>query len=81
VFVPYPVGNGEQRFNVEALVAAEGGLVVEDAKFDATWIGQTLIPLVSNTKQVAAMARKSRATGIVDASARLVRLAKGVLRR
>lgn len=79
-FVPYPVGNGEQSFNVAALVRAEGGLMVEDPKFDATWIGQTLIPLISNTKVVAAMARKSRATGIVDASARLVRLAKGVLR-
>ncbi len=81
VFVPYPVGNGEQRFNVESLIAAEGGIMVEDAQFDASWIGQNLIPLISNSKQVAAMARKSRAKGILDASERLVRLAKGVLRR
>ena len=81
VFVPYPVGNGEQRFNVAALVQSEGAIVVEDSLFDANWVGQNLIPLVSNSKQVAAMARKSRASGIIDASARLVRLAKGVLRR
>ena len=33
VYVPYPVGNGEQRFNAAGVVGAGGGLLVDDAAF------------------------------------------------
>ena len=33
VYVPYPVGNGEQRFNAAGVVDAGGGILVDDARF------------------------------------------------
>ena len=35
VYVPLPIGNGEQRLNAQPVVAAGGGLLVDDAAFDA----------------------------------------------
>ena len=35
VYVPYPVGNGEQRFNAADVVGAGGGILVDDADFTA----------------------------------------------
>ena len=37
-FVPLPIGNGEQRRNALPVIEAGGGLLVEDADLDATWI-------------------------------------------
>ncbi|MEO9138068.1 MAG: UDP-N-acetylglucosamine--N-acetylmuramyl-(pentapeptide) pyrophosphoryl-undecaprenol N-acetylglucosamine transferase, partial [Jatrophihabitans sp.] len=37
-YVPYPVGNGEQRYNAAPIVAAGGGLLVEDAALDPAWV-------------------------------------------
>ena len=38
VYVPLPVGNGEQRLNAAAVVAAGGGLLVDDDDLDAAWL-------------------------------------------
>ncbi|MFM5968438.1 MAG: UDP-N-acetylglucosamine--N-acetylmuramyl-(pentapeptide) pyrophosphoryl-undecaprenol N-acetylglucosamine transferase [Micrococcales bacterium] len=79
VYVPYAVGNGEQRFNVAGLVAAEGGLMVSDSEFSADWIRDNLVPLVSDSRQLAKMAAKARAAGIADGTERLLNLINGVL--
>jgi UDP-N-acetylglucosamine--N-acetylmuramyl-(pentapeptide) pyrophosphoryl-undecaprenol N-acetylglucosamine transferase len=77
--VPYPVGNGEQKLNVADLVAAEGGVVVTDADFNADYVSNNLIPLVSNSRAMADMAAKAKKTGVADGTARLLALVKGVL--
>ena len=38
VYVPLPIGNGEQRFNAADVVAAGGGLLVDDTAFTPEWI-------------------------------------------
>ena len=38
VFVPLPIGNGEQARNAAELVAADAALLVDDASLDAAWI-------------------------------------------
>ncbi len=38
VFIPYPVGNGEQRFNAADAVRAGGALLVDDAEFTPAWV-------------------------------------------
>jgi UDP-N-acetylglucosamine--N-acetylmuramyl-(pentapeptide) pyrophosphoryl-undecaprenol N-acetylglucosamine transferase len=78
-YVPYPVGNGEQKLNVADLVAAEGGVVVTDADFNADYVSNNLIPLVSNSRAMADMAAKAKKTGVADGTARLLALVKGVL--
>ena len=40
VFVPLPIGNGEQRRNALPVVEAGGGLLVEDADLSPDWIEQ-----------------------------------------
>jgi UDP-N-acetylglucosamine--N-acetylmuramyl-(pentapeptide) pyrophosphoryl-undecaprenol N-acetylglucosamine transferase len=78
-YVPYPVGNGEQKLNVAGLVAAEGGVLVPDADFTADYVSNSLVPLVSNSRAMAEMAAKARKVGVADGTARLLALVKGVL--
>lgn len=79
VYVPYPVGNGEQKHNVSDVVAAEGGLMVPDAEFTPDFVSNTLVPLVSNSRALADMASKAKRIGVADGTARLLALVKGVL--
>jgi UDP-N-acetylglucosamine--N-acetylmuramyl-(pentapeptide) pyrophosphoryl-undecaprenol N-acetylglucosamine transferase len=56
VFIPYPVGNGEQRYNAIDAVRADGALLVDDAMFTPAWIRTTLIPLLQDPDRIARMA-------------------------
>jgi UDP-N-acetylglucosamine--N-acetylmuramyl-(pentapeptide) pyrophosphoryl-undecaprenol N-acetylglucosamine transferase len=80
VFVPLPVGNGEQRLNAEPVVAAGGGLLVDDASFDPTWLRQQLLPLLADSVRWAEMSRAAAGFGRLDADhelAAMVRSAAG----
>ena len=46
VYVPLPIGNGEQRLNAGPVVAAGGGLLVDDAQLDAAWVARE-VPALS----------------------------------
>ncbi len=74
VFVPLPIGNGEQARNAEPVVAAGGGLLVADAAFTAEWVAATVPGLARDAGRLAAMS--SAATGLVrrDADERLARI-------
>ncbi|WP_308796491.1 UDP-N-acetylglucosamine--N-acetylmuramyl-(pentapeptide) pyrophosphoryl-undecaprenol N-acetylglucosamine transferase [Agromyces silvae] len=74
VYVPYPVGNGEQRFNAAPVVAAGGGLLVADQAFTPEWVTATLAPLLEDAPGVAAMARAAAAAGFRDGTDRMVAL-------
>jgi UDP-N-acetylglucosamine--N-acetylmuramyl-(pentapeptide) pyrophosphoryl-undecaprenol N-acetylglucosamine transferase len=75
VFVPYPVGNGEQEMNARDLVAAGGAILCPDAEFTGEWVRTTLIPLLSNSEQRQTMARRASASGIRDGAERLTDMA------
>lgn len=79
VYVPYPVGNGEQRLNVAELVAVGGGVLVLDAEFSPGYVAENIVPLLSNTKELAEMAKAAKSVGISDGSQRLFALVQGVL--
>ncbi|TAM69072.1 MAG: UDP-N-acetylglucosamine--N-acetylmuramyl-(pentapeptide) pyrophosphoryl-undecaprenol N-acetylglucosamine transferase [Microbacteriaceae bacterium] len=74
VYVPYPVGNGEQRFNAAGVVAAHGALLVDDAQFTASWVAHRLIPLLRDSERLDAMARAAAGTGVRDGSDRFIDL-------
>ena len=42
VYVPLPIGNGEQKLNAEPVVSAGGGVIVDDANFTAEVLIETL---------------------------------------
>jgi UDP-N-acetylglucosamine--N-acetylmuramyl-(pentapeptide) pyrophosphoryl-undecaprenol N-acetylglucosamine transferase len=71
VFVPLPIGNGEQRRNALPVVEAGGGLLVEDAELSPQWIEQRLIPLITDPQALAGYAAHAAAAGVPDADERL----------
>ena len=79
VFVPYPVGNGEQQKNTLDLLAVGGAQVVLDKDFNKDYVSETLIPLISNSKKLIQMSNAAKSIGVTDAAKRLLTLIKGVL--
>ncbi|MFC7491995.1 MULTISPECIES: undecaprenyldiphospho-muramoylpentapeptide beta-N-acetylglucosaminyltransferase [unclassified Knoellia] len=65
-YVPLPIGNGEQSLNARAVVAAGGGLVVDDADLTTTWIETTLVPLLRDAPALAEMAAAAASVGERD---------------
>ena len=80
VFVPYPVGNGEQKFNVQDLVSAGGALTVADEKFTPDYVLNALLPLLSDDQELAKMSQRAKSLGIRDGAKRLLALVNGVLK-
>jgi UDP-N-acetylglucosamine--N-acetylmuramyl-(pentapeptide) pyrophosphoryl-undecaprenol N-acetylglucosamine transferase len=76
VYVPLPLRGGEQRFNAEPIVAASGGLLVDNDDLSPTWIAQNLVPRITDEDTVTAMSRAAAHAGSRDAD---VVLAKHVL--
>jgi len=74
VYVPYPVGNGEQRFNARGVIAAGGALLVDDADFTPDWVAGTLVPLLSDRARIADLAVRSASVGVRDGADRMVDL-------
>lgn len=71
LYVPYPIGNGEQRLNADPVVAAGGGFVVDDADLNSETLLARVIPLLRDQGQVDDMGRRAAAYGIPDAASRL----------
>ncbi|MFE4470660.1 glycosyltransferase [Leifsonia sp. NPDC056824] len=79
VYVPFPIGNGEQRFNAAGVVEAGGGILVDDADFLPGWVDGHLLPLLADRAAVVEMARKAAVTGVRDGSDRMVALIRSAL--
>ncbi len=68
VFVPYPVGNGEQRLNAMSVAEVGGALIVSDAEFSADYVAERVIPILSHASTMKSMAAASKSVGIPDAT-------------
>ena len=79
-FVPLPIGNGEQRRNALPVIEAGGGLLVEDADLDATWIQSHLVPLLTDPVALAGYAAHAAAAGVPDADEKLADIVMAVAR-
>jgi UDP-N-acetylglucosamine--N-acetylmuramyl-(pentapeptide) pyrophosphoryl-undecaprenol N-acetylglucosamine transferase len=80
VYVPLPIGNGEQRLNAVGVVDAGGGLMVADADLTEGWVGGTVPALLHDGARLAAMAKAAGAAGRPDAAERLADLVTSVAR-
>ncbi|MDQ4500806.1 undecaprenyldiphospho-muramoylpentapeptide beta-N-acetylglucosaminyltransferase [Sinomonas sp. ASV322] len=67
VFVPLPIGNGEQALNARGLVEAGAAKLVRDADFSPEWLEREVIPLVTEPAALAEMSGRARTLGIRDA--------------
>jgi UDP-N-acetylglucosamine--N-acetylmuramyl-(pentapeptide) pyrophosphoryl-undecaprenol N-acetylglucosamine transferase len=71
VFVPLPIGNGEQRLNALPVVEAGGGLLVADAELSPAWIEREVVPLLTDPQRLADLAAHAAAAGARDADEKL----------
>lgn len=74
VYVPLPHGNGEQALNAAPVVAAGGGVLVDDGELTGDRALAELVPLLTDPARLATMGRAARASGHADADERLARL-------
>ncbi len=63
VYVPLPIGNGEQRLNAAEVVAAGGGILVEDAALTPEWVQAHVLPLATDDEQLAHMTQAAARLG------------------
>lgn len=67
VFVPLPIGNGEQALNARGLVEAGGALLVRDADFTLAWVEREVLPLLADPVRLKDMSERAKALGVRDA--------------
>jgi UDP-N-acetylglucosamine--N-acetylmuramyl-(pentapeptide) pyrophosphoryl-undecaprenol N-acetylglucosamine transferase len=72
-YVPYPVGNGEQRFNAVPTVEAGGAVLVDDSDLTGQWVLENVVPLMTDPAQLARMSAAAESTGSRDADVVLAR--------
>lgn len=72
IFVPLPVGNGEQRLNAADVVAAGGALLVDNDDFTTDYLRHQVIPLIQDSDRLARMSDAARGQGHGSADERLV---------
>jgi UDP-N-acetylglucosamine--N-acetylmuramyl-(pentapeptide) pyrophosphoryl-undecaprenol N-acetylglucosamine transferase len=74
VFVPLPIGNGEQALNARPVVEAGGALLVSDAAFTPEWARAQLPALLRDETRLAAMSRAAAGIMRLDGDERLADL-------
>jgi UDP-N-acetylglucosamine--N-acetylmuramyl-(pentapeptide) pyrophosphoryl-undecaprenol N-acetylglucosamine transferase len=81
IFVPLPIGNGEQRLNAEPVVAAGGGLLVADDHMNGPALVEAVVPLLTDPDRLSAMAAAASTFGRRDADDALARIVRDVAGR
>jgi UDP-N-acetylglucosamine--N-acetylmuramyl-(pentapeptide) pyrophosphoryl-undecaprenol N-acetylglucosamine transferase len=74
VFVPLPIGNGEQEHNARPVVAAGGGLLVANSELTAEWVRAHVPALATDAERLEAMGRAASSLVPRDADERLARI-------
>jgi UDP-N-acetylglucosamine--N-acetylmuramyl-(pentapeptide) pyrophosphoryl-undecaprenol N-acetylglucosamine transferase len=74
IFVPLPIGNGEQEHNARPVVDAGGGLMVADDALTPQWIGGTVPGLATDAGRLEAMGASAAALIPRDADDRLAEI-------
>ena len=81
LYIPYPVGNGEQKYNLQDVLAAGGALTVTDEQFSPEYVRSSLIPLLSDSKKLQEMSENAKQAGVLDGTERFIALIDEVLSR
>jgi UDP-N-acetylglucosamine--N-acetylmuramyl-(pentapeptide) pyrophosphoryl-undecaprenol N-acetylglucosamine transferase len=74
IYVPLPIGNGEQALNAKPVVDAGGGLLVADADLTADWVADNLVPLLTDQSRLAEMGAAASDVVPLDADDKLAAL-------
>ncbi|MDQ0641954.1 UDP-N-acetylglucosamine--N-acetylmuramyl-(pentapeptide) pyrophosphoryl-undecaprenol N-acetylglucosamine transferase [Microbacterium murale] len=63
VYVPYAVGNGEQRLNAASAVAAGAAILLDDGGFTGDTVRDVIVPLLTDTARSDRMAAAAQHVG------------------
>lgn len=74
VYVPLPIGNGEQRRNAASVAQAGGAIILKNADFTPEWVRHELVPLLHNSTLISEMGARASSQGMRDGTARTVAL-------
>lgn len=74
LYVPLPIGNGEQRLNALPVVTAGGGLLIDDADITAEWLVDTTAAVLHDDIRLRAMGAAAAGHGVRDADEQLARI-------
>jgi len=80
VYVPLPIGNGEQRLNALPVVNAGGGLIVDDADLTPSFVADTVTSLLNDAGRLQQMTAAAALAGHRDAAQRVAEVALDVAR-
>ncbi|OFJ50466.1 undecaprenyldiphospho-muramoylpentapeptide beta-N-acetylglucosaminyltransferase, partial [Mycolicibacterium grossiae] len=78
IYVPLPIGNGEQRLNALPVVQAGGGMLIDDADLLPDYVATTVAGLMSDAPRLAAMTSAAVLAGHPDAARRVAEVALAV---
>ena len=80
IFVPLPIGNGEQALNARPVVEAGGAVLVDDASFSADYVADTVPALLRDPERLARMGAAASELVPRDADERLARIIQDAAR-
>ncbi|RLV48962.1 undecaprenyldiphospho-muramoylpentapeptide beta-N-acetylglucosaminyltransferase [Nocardioides mangrovicus] len=72
IYVPLPIGNGEQALNAAPVVDAGGGLLVADETLTPEWVADHVPALLTDPRRLVAMSKAAADVIPLDADERLV---------
>jgi UDP-N-acetylglucosamine--N-acetylmuramyl-(pentapeptide) pyrophosphoryl-undecaprenol N-acetylglucosamine transferase len=75
VYVPLPIGNGEQRLNALPVVNAGGGVLIDDADLSPQFVADTVAGLLTDTARLQTMTAGAALSGHRDAAQRVAEVA------
>jgi UDP-N-acetylglucosamine--N-acetylmuramyl-(pentapeptide) pyrophosphoryl-undecaprenol N-acetylglucosamine transferase len=67
IYVPLPIGNGEQRLNARPVVDAGGGVLIDDTECTAEYVATELVGLALDSRRLSQMSEAATAFGRRDA--------------
>ncbi|MBZ5736815.1 undecaprenyldiphospho-muramoylpentapeptide beta-N-acetylglucosaminyltransferase [Nocardioides mangrovi] len=74
IYVPLPIGNGEQALNAQPVVDAGGGLMVADADLTPDWVRAHVPGLLTDPERLRAMSAAAAGLIPLDADEKLARM-------
>ncbi len=80
IFVPLPIGNGEQRMNAQPVVDVGGALLVDNADLSSSWVADVVATLALDGERLKRMGTAASTLISRDADVALARLIVGVAR-
>ncbi|RYB95570.1 undecaprenyldiphospho-muramoylpentapeptide beta-N-acetylglucosaminyltransferase [Nocardioides oleivorans] len=74
IYVPLPIGNGEQSLNARPVIDAGGGLLVADGALTPEWVEATVPGLLTDARRLSEMGAAARGVIPLDADEKLARM-------